>query len=108
MVSGSSVSSAGFPRRVEGGTISPLAPRRVCSLTSLIWLTYPNRWACRACPLRIGLASGSEIDTSRSVIGSPATRWRIWVATFSHRFASSSSCSAALRLVVAPRPTAGA
>ena len=77
IVSGSSVSSAGFPSRVEAGTINPRAPRRVCSVTSQIWLTYPNSLGLPSLPLRIGLASGSEIDTSRSVIGSPATRWRI-------------------------------
>jgi hypothetical protein len=42
IVSGSSVSSVGFPNRVDGGTIKPRAPRRVCSVISQICATYPN------------------------------------------------------------------
>src|SRR5215213_832811 len=51
-------------------------------------------------------ASGSNSDTIRSVIGSPATRLVICWATFSQRSASSSSAAAARSLACAPRPRA--
>ena len=89
------------PDPARGGRISPRAPRRVFSVTSAIWETYPNSCGLPSLPLRIGLASGSEIDTSRSVIGSPASRWRICRRPVSARSASSSSRSAAAQLAPA-------
>ena len=74
-MSGSSVSSAGLPSAVAAGRISPRAPRLVFSVTSANWLTYPNSFGLPSLPLRIGRASGSDSDTIRSLIGSPATRW---------------------------------
>ena len=56
--------------------------------------------------MRIGRASGSNIDTSRSVIGSPAIRSLICVATRSARSASCSSRAIAASLRCAPRPRA--
>jgi hypothetical protein len=106
IVSGRSVSSPGFPTWVAAGRISRRAPRLVFSVTSKSWFTYPNSFGFPSLPLRIGRASGSEIDTSRSLIGSPATRCLICPATFSHRSASSSSCAAAFSFAFAPRPRA--
>jgi hypothetical protein len=56
--------------------------------------------------LRIGRASGSLIETSRSVIFSPRARRLICSATFSQRSASCSSLAAARSLLCAPHPLA--
>jgi hypothetical protein len=56
--------------------------------------------------LRIGRASGSLIETSRSVIFSPRARRLICSETFSQRSASCSSIAAARSLAFAPRPRA--
>jgi hypothetical protein len=105
-VSGNSVFSLGLPTWWEAGRISPRAPGLVCSVTSVSWLTYPNSVGLPILPLRIGRASGSDSDTIRSVIFSPASRWRICLVTFSHRSANSSSFRAAVSLARAPRPRA--
>src|SRR5215204_2446811 len=57
--------------------------------------------------LRIGRASGSLTDTSRSVIFSPRDRCWIWVAIRWQRSASSSSRWAARSLARAPRRAPG-
>ena len=91
---------------LDAGRISPLAPRRVCSVTSAICATCPNSFGFPSLPLRIGRASGSEIDTIRFVIASPATRCLICLLTFSQRSASSSNLPAARSFAFAPRPRA--
>jgi len=52
---------------------------------SAIWCIDPNSVGLPALPLRIGRASGSASDTSRSVIGPPARRRRICARTLSAR-----------------------
>ena len=76
IVPGKSVFSLGLPIWCEAGKINPRAPVLVCSVISASWLTYPNSVGLPILPLRIGLASGSVSDTIRSVIFSPAIRWR--------------------------------
>ena len=44
----------------RAGRISPRAPRRVFSVTSQSWFTYPNSFGFPSFPLRIGRASGSD------------------------------------------------
>ena len=61
----SSLFSPGFPGSCPTGRFNPRAPLRVFSVISQIWATYPNSVGLPSLPLRIGLASGSAIDTSR-------------------------------------------
>ncbi len=85
--------SAGFPSSCPAGRIKPRAPLRVFSVTSQIWATYPNSVGLPSLPLRIGRASGSAIDTSRSVIFSPRTRRSICSTTLWQRLPAPRACS---------------
>ena len=82
-VVGKSWDSLSEPMPVLAGRIRPRAPRRVFSHSSVSCMTEPNSVGLLSLPLRIGRASGSVIETSRSLIGWPASRSSICAHTFS-------------------------
>lgn len=98
--------SAGLPSWLVAGRISPRDPRLVFSVAAQICVTYPNSFGLPSLRLRIGLASGSKIDTSLSVIRSPATRFWICSTTRSARSMNRSSRSIWRSFARAPRPRA--
>jgi type II secretory pathway pseudopilin PulG len=83
------------PRRGDGG--NDRAARAAAGLLTdrANWKTSPNSLGWRSLPWRIGRASGSGIETSRSVMFSPADRCRIWRTTLAARSAACSILSAA-------------
>ena len=89
--------------------MNPRAPWRVFSVTSQICATYPNSVGLPSLPLRIGRASGSAIDTSRSVIFKPADATIDLLGDLAAaRRRAPRAGSAARSFALAPRPRAEA
>ena len=82
------------PGAVMVGTIGPRAAAGLLT-DRANWKTSPNSLGWCSLPWRIGRASGSGIETSRSVMFSPADRCRIWRTTLAARSAACSILSAA-------------
>jgi len=92
--------SPGLPGAVAGAGMKPAS----CSLSARPAARRSRtRSGARGLRLRIGRASGSKSETSRSLIGSPARRLRICATTLSLRSASASRRSALARILAAVR-----